>query len=462
MRILSKLAQYKDHKSGIKHCTFDPQGPGVVRIHLIPPKFRLFGNSPYIVILNGYYLLPLGYSWALMLSAFIEEVNVYDGIPLDDSARDKIRSATLARMHAIYPSVGIDLIENDLDDMLEILFDVASGRTPHANIEKLSIRSYSSHMEAPHRMDLMISAMTDDSGKWKCNQKCKFCYAAGQSYSGVREMSTEDWKTAIDKLRAANVPMLTFTGGEPTLRHDLTELISYSKWFITRLNTNGVALTSELAEKLKEAELDSVQITLYSHDKKTHEELVGCEHFDDTVNGIKNAVSAGLDVSVNTPLCRLNSDYLSTLKMLCELGVRYVTVSGLICTGTAEHSHGDNDLSTEGLVSILSGAKEFCDENGMEMDFTSPGLVPEGVLDELRLHTPSCGAALSNMAIAPDGTVVPCQSWLGTDSGLGNILDDDFKRIWKHKKATALRKMTGKEALSCPFRIHSEKEAHHG
>ena len=67
-----------------------------------------------------------------------------------------------------------------------------------------------------------------------------------------------------------------------------------------------------------------------------------------------------------------------------------------------------------------------------------------------------CGAALSNMAIAPDGTVVPCQSWLGSDSDLGNILTDSFKVIWKNKKCVELRKMTEDEALSCPFRCAKE------
>ncbi len=458
MGIRSKLAQYRDHKSGIKHCTFDPKGPGVVRIHLIPPRFRLFGSSPYIVILNGYYLLPLGYAWALMLSALIEETNRYAGLPLDDGAQEEIFTRTLLRMHKIYPSIDRKLLREDLDSMLDILFDVAQGKGTDAEIEKLSIRAYAPRMEAPHRMDLMISAMTDASGTWKCNQKCRFCYAAGQELSGVRELSTKEWKDAIDKLRRANVPMLTFTGGEPTLRPDLCELVSHAKWFITRLNTNGIALTPQLAHALREAELDSVQITLYSADESIHNALVGGLHFTDTLQGIRNALAAGLDVSVNTPLCRLNADYLSTLNMLHALGVRYVTVSGLICTGTAKAAHGDSDLDVKALSEILARAKQFCDDNDMGMDFTSPGLVPEETLDALGLHAPSCGAALSNMAAAPDGTVVPCQSWLGGNADLGNLLTDEFSAIWKHKKAVALRKMREDEALSCPFR-KGQKEA---
>ena len=54
MGLHNKIAQYKEYKNGVSHCTFNPEGPGVVRIHLIPPKFRLFRSSAYIVILNGY------------------------------------------------------------------------------------------------------------------------------------------------------------------------------------------------------------------------------------------------------------------------------------------------------------------------------------------------------------------------------------------------------------------------
>jgi MoaA/NifB/PqqE/SkfB family radical SAM enzyme len=339
---------------------------------------------------------------------------------------------------------------------MRVLFAVARRDDPEIEIEKLSLHSYASKMTAPHRFDLMVSAMTDENGRWQCNQKCRFCYAAGQCKSASRELGTNEWKRVIDKLWDARVPMLTFTGGEPTMREDLPELVGYAKRFVTRLNTNGVRLTPELAKRLRDAGLDSVQVTLYSHDESIHNDLVGCSHFADTVNGIKNAVAAGLDVSVNTPLCKKNADYAKTLEFIRSLGVSFVTASGLICTGMAGVNHEEYDLSSDELYSIIKNAKEFCDGADMEIDFTSPGLIASEKLEELGMNVPMCGAALSNMAIAPDGTAVPCQSWLGADSGLGNVLTDDFKKIWKHEKCRALRRMTEAEALSCPFRNRKE------
>lgn len=424
----------------------------MVRIHLIPPKFRLFRSSAYIVILNGYYLLPLGYSWALILSNFMKEVNRFDSKPITEADEEAIVEKTVRNVRKVYPTVPKKDIEEDLEDLLDVLFAVARGNDPDAEIEKLSIRAYRDNMTAPHRMDLMVSAMTDECGKWQCNQKCIFCYAAGQEMGKTKEMTTEQWKEAIDRLDAARVPMVTFTGGEPTQRADIAELVGYAKRMVTRLNTNGVNLTPELVQQLKAAGLDSVQVTLYSHDEAVHNALVGSNHHADTVQGIRNAVAAGLDISINTPLCKKNADYERTLVFIHSLGVRFVTISGLICTGMSGINHNEYDLTTEELFEIVKAAKEFCDAHEMEIDFTSPGLIEAGKLDELGMNIPMCGACLSNMAIAPDGTVVPCQSWLGADASLGNILTDPFKRIWNHPMCKQLRNMSEEQALTCPFR----------
>lgn len=452
MGIQNKMAQYRAYKNGVIHCTFNPDGPGVVRIHLIPPKFRLLRSNAYIVILNGYYLLPLGYSWALLLSSFMEEVNQFDGKPISDAEEAAIFKNTVNNVHKVYPTVPKKDIEEDLDELLDVLFAVARGNDPEMEIEKLSIRAYKDNMTAPHRMDLMVSAMTDSCGRWQCNQKCVFCYAAGQQMAKTKEMNTQEWKQVIDRLDAARVPMVTFTGGEPTQREDIAELVDYAKRMVTRLNTNGVNLTPELVQKLKNAGLDSVQVTLYSHDEEVHNALVGSNHHADTIQGIRNAVAAGLDISINTPLCKKNADYKRTLEFIHSLGVRFVTVSGLICTGMAGINHAEYDLSSAELYEIVRNAKEFCNAHEMEMDFTSPGLIEAEKLEELGMNVPMCGACLSNMAIAPDGSVVPCQSWLGADASLGNILTDPFKRIWNHPRCKELRNMTAQQALNCPFR----------
>ena len=456
MSLQSNRARRAAWKGGVKHCTFDPDGPGVVRIHLIPPVYHPFRKAESLVILNGYYILPLDYTLSQLLSAFMDETNAYDGRPISEEEEERIFERSVQTVSRVFPLIPKDYIREDLSDLLDILFEVARGGKPPVHIERMSVRAYAPNMVAPHRMDLMVAAMTDGEGRWQCNQRCQFCYAAGQPLAASHEMTTDQWKAVLDKLREARVPMVTFTGGEPTLRADIAELVDYAKWFVTRLNTNGVALTEKLVQDLKQASLDSLQVTLYAADPAIHNRLTGSEHHAHTVDGIRRAVEAGLDVSVNTPLCRLNADYASTLALIHKLGVRFVTVSGLICTGSAAEKHIESDLSSDELWEIIKTAKAFCDAHNMEMDFTSPGLISAERLDSLGLNIPACGASLSNMAITPDGTVVPCQSWLGTHGGLGHILQDDWKQIWNHPICKKLRSMTDEEAHSCPFRQRGE------
>ena len=228
------------------------------------------------------------------------------------------------------------------------------------------------------------------------------------------------------------------------------ELVDAAQWFVTRLNTNGRLLTPQLCRALAEASLDSVQVTLYAADAEAHNALVGAPGFDETVRGIRNAVDAGLIVSVNTPLCSLNRDYAATLRFAAALGVRYATCSGLIPSGGAEGAESRaTRLSAEELTEILQSAVAAAHELSMELDFTSPGWLPEQTLRALGLHLiPSCGACLSNMAVAPDGTVIPCQSWLG-GTALGNILTDDWPAIWDGEACRAIRAESAKMEHIC-------------
>ncbi len=448
---LREIVYFYQNLREVKHTTLNPKGPGVVRIHLVPPKPDK-PDSPSVVILNGKDFIPINRAWAIMLAEFIDQINSYNGYEISEDELRAVKNRTLAKMKKLFPRTSSEKLREDLKTIFETLLDVAYGGKPSVEIPYMSIGEYAKFMNAPHRMDLMVSAMTRN-GHWHCNQKCTNCYAAGQHHAEVKELSTEDWKKVIDKCRKAYIPQLTFTGGEPTLRNDLVELIEYSQWFVTRLNTNGILLSEELCEKLYEASLDSVQITLYSSKKVIHEELTGAHAFEQTVQGIKNALNAGLNVSINTPLCKVNKNYVETLEFLKELGIKYVSCSGIIYTGSARDAEAKKkQMNYEELFCALDEAKYFCDNNGMEISFTSPGQIPESALREINMTVPTCGACMSNMAIAPNGDVVPCQSWLEVNAYLGNMLTDPWKRIWNAPLAMSTRKFAAKVDPLCPLR----------
>ena len=436
------------HLSCARHITLDPKGPGVVRIHMIPPRTES-PEDPFLLLLNGAQLVPLTLSWAVLLANFMDRLEPFSGCEISEEDWAGMVRGAVDETHRTYPRTDRALLQEDLELMLRSLVAIAQGREPDVAVGALTLGEYADKMSAPHRMDLMVSAMTRD-GAWHCNQKCLHCYAAGQPMGESHELTTAEWKDVLARLRAANIPQVTFTGGEPTLRGDLVELVDAAQWFVTRLNTNGRLLTPQLCRALAEASLDSVQVTLYAADAEAHNALVGAPGFDETVRGIRNAVDAGLIVSVNTPLCSLNRDYAATLRFAAALGVRYATCSGLIPSGGAEGAESRaTRLSAEELTEILQSAVAAAHELSMELDFTSPGWLPEQTLRALGLHLiPSCGACLSNMAVAPDGTVIPCQSWLG-GTALGNILTDDWPAIWDGEACRAIRAESAKMEHIC-------------
>ncbi len=454
-----------EHFNEVHHTTLNPEGPGVVRIHLLPPEMREDHIGPSVAIINGQDILPVNVSWSILLTEFIEQVNAYDGREINENDFDLIIKKTCKAVGKVYPMVPRSFFKKDLYRMMETFKQVAYRQPVTEEIGYMNLGTYAPYMKAPHRMDLLVSAM-EKEGKWNCNQRCVHCYAAGQQHAAESELSTEDWKKIIAKCREVGIPQLTFTGGEPTMREDLIELIDAARWFVTRLNTNGIRLTKEYCEKLKSVSLDSMQITYYSHDEAIHNQLVGAPMYEKTTEGIKNALAAGISVSINTPLCTVNRDYVKTLEFLHSLGVLYVTCSGLITTGNAEKESSEKlQLTTDEIKQILKDAVKYCADNGMEISFTSPGWVENSFCDELGINPPTCGACLSNMAITPSGKVVPCQSWL-SDDAIGDMLTDEWIAIWNNDKCKERRDYSAEMAGQCPLRKfrdeNSETAQHEG
>ena len=458
MRTTKRELNYaKAHFNEVHHTTLNPDSSGVIRIHLVPPAINDGNIEASVAILNGQDIVPVNVSWSILLTEFIEEVNKYSGRPVTEDELESILKNTCKNVKKVYPFVTKKRLKNDIFRIMDTFKRIACGEPAGEEIGFMTLGDYAPNMKAPHRMDLMISAMTKN-GSWHCNQKCVHCYAAGQTQSSEAELSTADWKKIIDKCRENCIPQITFTGGEPTMREDLVELIDYSRWFVTRLNTNGILLTPELCSRLYKASLDSVQITFYSHDEKVHNSLVGAARYPDTVSGIENALAAGLNISINTPLCTLNSDYVETLKFLHEKGVTYVTCSGLITTGNATTEASENlRLSNTQIREILKESVDYCYSNGMEISFTSPGWVDDSFCRELGITTPNCGACLSNMAITPGGNVVPCQSWLSGPI-LGNMLTDNWENIWNNPESKERRDFSALTKCECPLRIIRTKQ----
>ena len=303
---------------------------------------------------------------------------------------------------------------------------------PISFLDVKSVEPFTQQYSAPLRMDLALT--------FRCQNNCVHCYAGGPHET--EELTAQQWKTIIDKLHEIGIFIVTFTGGEPTLRDDLPELLQYaqSKGIVTGLVTNGRRLKDkEYVKTLEKAGLDFVQITLESHKPEIHDAMTGTEgSWKETIQGIKNAVSTQIYVTTNTTLSNYNaSDFLETVDFIKELGVAAFGSNSLIYSGKASKISDKFAIPLETLKELLPEVRDRANQLGLKFLWYTPTQYCLFDPVSLGLGIKSCTAAMINMCVGPNGDVYPCQSYF---ESLGNILKDTWERIWNHPLAVSIRK----------------------
>lgn len=447
----------KQSRTPMLHATLDLTGSGgIARLFRMPPRFSLF-PQPAMLDINGEYMVPLDAFQDTLVRNFLEILNrvCKPGKELAPDEVDNIVNEVVRVTRKLYPEVPAKVCHREFQKIMRVVFAFALNQALPTDLHfGMDMKEWARRARAPRRVDLMVYPIEVD-GRRSCPEDCLICYAKSpaMSFVGSELLTTEEWLKVIKKLGRISIPELTFTGGEATVRLDLVQLISAAREFCTRLNTSGVLMTPKLAAQLKEAELDSVQITLYSNKPYIHNLCVGRDGaFDRTVRGIRNAVAAALNVSVNIPLLRHNSrTFTDTIRYVVDNGVRVITCSGLIETGGArDELNRGNGLTPKELLDVLRKGIAVARSLGISLQFTSPGKLQMAALKQLGLDVPECGASLSNMAVMPNGRVVHCQSWLKSKRGLGHILKTPWWMIWNHPACVAVRR---EKALrnACPL-----------
>jgi radical SAM protein with 4Fe4S-binding SPASM domain len=316
---------------------------------------------------------------------------------------------------------------------------------PVSFLDVKTVEPFTHAYSAPLRMDLAVT--------FRCQNNCVHCYAGGPHETV--ELSIEQWKHVLDRVHEVGVFIVTFTGGEPTLRDDLPELLLYAqnKGIVTGLVTNGRRLKEKgYVETLEKSGLDFVQVTLESHWAKVHDLMTGAKgSWKETVEGIRNAVDSRIYTTTNSTLSKHNfSDFLDTVDFIEGLGVAAFGCNSLIYSGKANrvsnsliYSGKANRVSEEFAVPVetlnelLPKIREKANELGLKFLWYTPTQYCRFDPVKLGLGVKSCTAANVNMCVGPGGDVYPCQSYF---ESLGNILVDDWKKIWNSKLAVSIRK----------------------
>jgi radical SAM protein with 4Fe4S-binding SPASM domain len=296
--------------------------------------------------------------------------------------------------------------------------------------------------QAPYRMDLILT--------YRCQNRCTHCYNEPRP---LQELTTEQWKQVIDKTWSVGIPHIVFTGGEPTLHPALSELIARSEanGQVTGLVTNGRKLGEDgYLRDLIQKGLDHVQITVLSHREEVHDRLAGDEGaWKETIEGLRVALKEDLYVSTNTTIMSSNlGEIEETMRFLIGLGVKNIAFNGLIRSGGGKSAEG---VELTALGEVLDRLKALAEESDVNMVWYTP--TPYCELNPINhgLGIKQCTACAINMAVEPDGNVLPCQSYYRP---LGNILRDNWTDIWNNQlcKDIRERKYLDGKCVDCGLR----------
>ncbi len=287
-----------------------------------------------------------------------------------------------------------------------------------------------------------------------CNLKCEHCYAQSDARR-YDQLSTEQAKAMIDDLAAFGAPVLLFSGGEPCVRPDLVELISYAKSAGMRvvISTNGTLITPELAREFAKVGLSYVGVS-FDGDPATHDRFRGVPGaFDAALRGLHNAQDAGIKVGLRFTINKHNWREIDDIFDLMQAeGINRACFYHLVYSGRGS-AMIDEDLTHEqtraAVRLIMDRTKQWFDEGGhpeiLTVDNHADGVF---VYEELLREDPERAAAVYELLQMNQGNSsgngIGCVSWDGEvyadqfwrHFSLGNVTQRPFSEIWTDTSRT--------------------------
>jgi len=279
---------------------------------------------------------------------------------------------------------------------------------------------FSIGVNAPYKVDIALT--------YGCNNECPHCYNETDRLA-MPSLPLGEWTKVLDRLAEIGVPHLILTGGEATLHPDLPDMIRYADrlGMIVGLNTNGRSIAHRpYMQKLAEAGLNHVQVTLGSNDPEIHNAMMGAESFGQTVRGIEAAVQSNVHVITNTTLMRTNMGHAEEIiDLIYDLGIRTFAMNGMIYSGGG-FAH-PTAIPEEEMPPLLVRVRDHAKKKGMRFLWYTPTEYCRLSPVELEIGAKRCNAGEYSLCIEPNGDVLPCQSYYVS---AGNILHDPWNQIW--------------------------------
>lgn len=247
----------------------------------------------------------------------------------------------------------------------------------------------------------------------RCNFRCSYCMPE-KPFSWVPKenlLSFEELflfvKAAIDE----GITKIRITGGEPTLREDLDSFLAmitgYKSDIDLAMTTNGYLL-SQCAQKLKDAGLRRINISLDSLRAETAARIAGKEVLTEVLAGIDAALDAGLKVKLNcVPLVGVNDDELVDI---LEYGMKKnVTVRFIEFMENEKAADAAKGIHAADILAIIGKKYPFTQ---VQKEYTSPASLYEtqsgyrfGIIEP---HKEDFCASCNRLRLTAEGYLIPC------------------------------------------------------
>ncbi|MCC7411519.1 MAG: pyrroloquinoline quinone biosynthesis protein PqqE [Gammaproteobacteria bacterium] len=295
---------------------------------------------------------------------------------------------------------------------------------------------------------------------YRCPLHCPWCNNPLDLARYRDELDTGEWKRVLREARAMGALQLGFTGGEPTLRGDLEELVAEAEGlgYYSNLITSGIGLTPKRLARLKSLGLKQIQLSLQSSDRATTDDLVGAEAFERKLTIARAIKAEGFPMVLNVPLCRHNIDQTPDVLALAEeIGVDYMEFANIQYYNWALLNRAEflpTRAQIERAEACIQAARARLGR-AMTIYFVIP--------DYFDTRPKACmnGWGAIHLTIAPDGAALPCQE-ARVIEGLefANVREHPLAWIWH--ESPAFNAFRGDGWMKDPCRSCDEREQDFG
>ena len=273
----------------------------------------------------------------------------------------------------------------------------------------------------------------------RCNEKCLHC-GSRCGDAGADPLPAEVFKDVLDEVKqnfSPRLPMICITGGEPLLRRDFYEILSYAhalgfRWGMT---TNGTLITKEAAHRLAEAGMGTVSVSLDGL-REQHDRLRQTPGgFDRALEGIKNLIeeNAFRHVQVTTVVHKQNiGDLPGLFELLDGIDIDSWRVINMEPIGRALQ-YPELMLGKEDYRNLI-GFIRTMRKNGYPVCYGCSHWLGEELEGETRDWYFLCTAGIYTASIMANGDVGACLDIeRRPETVQGSILTERFTDIWNNR-----------------------------